>query len=174
MQVLKIAICMFRLIILVGQKMKNILYKYKNSIIAFYAYILILFVSFITVCFFSLDFESGDENILAIIISLIYFFSGFFLLRKEEKEKLFISLIPFLIYLMLISILAPISGFLSMLLLFTNIQGLLLVDYVEILFDINFEYGMTCIIISPCPVICLYLGGIVKHIFTLCGICIKS
>ena len=111
--------------------MKKYLYEYKNSVIAFYTHIFILFTSFSVVCLFNWNFESGEECILAMITSVMYFLSGVFFLNKEKSKKLFKSLIHFFIYLVVISILAPLSGNLSMLILFINPQGLIFIVSVK-------------------------------------------
>ena len=144
--------------------MKKYLSEYKNSVTAFYTHIFILFTSFIVTYFLHLDFESGEECILAIIFSGMYFLSGVFFLKKGKSEKLFRSLIPFFIYIAMISILAPLSGDLSMFILFINTQGIVFVEYISNLFDIDLWDGITYLIASPCPVICLYLGGLLKFV----------
>lgn len=142
--------------------MKKYLYEYKNSVIVFYTHIFILFTSFSVVCLFNWNFESGEECILAMITSVMYFLSGVFFLNKEKSKKLFKSLIHFFIYLVVISILAPLSGNLSMLILFINPQGLIFIDHISDLFDIDLWDGIAYLIASPCPAICMYLGGLLK------------
>lgn len=142
--------------------MKKYLYEYKNSVIAFYTHIFILFTSFSVVCLFNWNFESEEEWISAIIVSGMYFLSGVFFLKKGKSEKLFRSLIPFFIYIAMISILAPLSGDLSMFILFINNQGIVFVEYISNLFDIDLWDGVAYLIASPCPVICMYLGGLLK------------
>ena len=142
--------------------MKKYLSEYKNSVTAFYTHIFILFTSFIVTYFLHLDFESGEECILAIIFSGMYFLSGVFFLKKGKSEKLFRSLIPFFIYIAMISILAPLSGDLSMFILFINTQGIVFVEYISNLFDIDLWDGIAYLIASPCPAICMYLGGLLK------------
>ena len=142
--------------------MKKYLYEYKNSVIAFYTHIFILFTSLSVVCLFNWNFESEEEWISAIIVSGMYFLSGVFFLKKGKSEKLFRSLIPFFIYIAMISILAPLSGDLSMFILFINNQGIVFVEYISNLFDIDLWDGVAYLIASPCPVICMYLGGLLK------------
>ena len=127
-----------------------------------FTHIFILFTSFSVVCLFNWNFESGEECILAMITSVMYFLSGVFFLNKEKSKKLFKSLIHFFIYLVVISILAPLSGNLSMLILFINPQGLIFIDHISDLFDIDLWDGIAYLIASPCPAICMYLGGLLK------------
>ena len=144
--------------------MKKYLSEYKNSVIAFYTHMVILWISFIAASLLHLDFESGEECILAIIISGMYFLSGVFFMNRGKSEKLFKTLIPFFIYLVVISILAPLSGNLSMLILFIDLQGLICIDHISNLFDIDLWDGAVYLIASPCPVVCMYLGGLLKSI----------
>ena len=175
MQIAIIVVCIFRIIALMRFEMiKKYLSEYKNSVIAFYTHIVVLFTSFIGADLFYRDFESGEECIVAIIISGMYFLSGFFFLKKGKSEKLFRSLIPFFIYLAMISILAPLSGNLSMFILFINTQGIVFVEYISNLFDIDLWDGIAYLIASPCPAICLYLGGLLKSVLKSSDRCQRS
>lgn len=169
-----IVACIFQVIYLMRFKiMKKYLDKYTNSVIAFYVHIFILLTLFIATYIFHLDFESGEECVLAIIASGMYFLSGFFL-NKEQSKKLFGSLIPFLVYLVIISILSPLSGNLSILILFINPQGIVLTEYISNLLDIDLWDVIAYLIASPCPVICLYLGGLLKYVLKSCDRCQRS
>ena len=71
MQIAIIVVCIFRIIALMRFEMiKKYLSEYKNSVIAFYTHIFILFTSFIGADLFYQDFESGEEW-----ISFLEFFS---------------------------------------------------------------------------------------------------
>ena len=49
-----------------------------------------------------------------------------------------------------------------MFILFINTQGIVFVEYISNLFDIDLWDGIAYLIASPCPAICMYLGGLLK------------
>ena len=130
--------------------MKN----FSNSAKAICIHLIAIVVTIFWISFAHLDFESGDEVWLIVGLIVFYLICGFFFL--DTQQKMFFSLLPFLIYFLVISTLLSLPGNITYFILFINPIGWILG------FDISNNIEMPMIIayafLALIPPLLLYIG----------------
>jgi len=140
--------------------------KKSNGVRAILIHFIIVIITFILVDIFSIDFESGAERWLAIVLIALYIICGFIFL--DTRQKAFVSLRPFLVYFVIISFLLSIEGVGAFCLLFVNPIGLVLADWANLLTPYDAEISafiarsIEIMIVAIFPPLFLYLGLILR------------
>lgn len=125
-----------------------------NSIRAGCIHIAIVVLSFFLITLFSIDFESGEEVWLAILLAIIYIICGFILMDFRQK-KAFKSLCLFFIFFIVISVILVITN--SLLILVWNPVGLVLVDNI-LPYNLEVHMAIVYIVAGTVPLALFYSG----------------